>query len=438
MKYDSIEEKVLYNYLLNNSMKQGLNYDPANSNGILKDMYTGVKMPDEKLVQMDLYWNEMDCTKTNWSYRILPQGKNIIEKGKIFIKKVTRRFLRWYIDPICVQQTSFNSSVTRLAGAQLEILHYYQNQMVQLANDLNESRAKQMEMAKVIESMENKYDKKIEDMVMRLEESNRTTNSYDEKIENMIMQLEKSNQMRKIEDENRIASLTKESIWKFNNIFFQQAVSVSQAGEDRILATLLFSTGKRFEDCSYIDIGANHPIELSNTYYFYKLGAQGVLLEANPNLIPELQQVRPRDIILNRCMSVDQAEEVEFFVMNKDGLSTTDRSNAEKLLKSDPHLEIIETFRIKTISINEIIEKVLQKVPTILNIDIEGIESEILQQLDFDKYRPYVIVVENIEINTKLIENEKNKHLNEFMDKVGYSEYAFTGINSIFIDKSRG
>lgn len=47
---------------------------------------------------------------------------------------------------------------------------------------------------------------------------------------------------------------------------------------------------------SYIDIGAHHPYEISNTAIFYMNGCRGVNVEANPNLIDEFYKERPDDI----------------------------------------------------------------------------------------------------------------------------------------------
>lgn len=51
----------------------------------------------------------------------------------------------------------------------------------------------------------------------------------------------------------------------------------AQTGEDRIITSLL-EEGKitsRF----YIDVGANHPTKLSNTYRLYKEGFSGLVIE---------------------------------------------------------------------------------------------------------------------------------------------------------------
>ena len=52
----------------------------------------------------------------------------------------------------------------------------------------------------------------------------------------------------------------------------------SQYGEDLILSSAIEYL-KIDENISYLDIGANHPMSLSNTYLLYKQGASGVLIE---------------------------------------------------------------------------------------------------------------------------------------------------------------
>jgi hypothetical protein len=46
-----------------------------------------------------------------------------------------------------------------------------------------------------------------------------------------------------------------------------------------------------------------------------------------------------------------------------------------------------------------------------------------------------VVIVEMIPYRKTLYVGERNKDIIEFMERVGYIEFAFTGINSIFIDK---
>ena len=211
--------------------------------------------------------------------------------------------------------------------------------------------------------------------------------------------------------------------------------SFAQSGEDMIISYLLHYLQKPITEVTYLDLGANHAKELSNTYHFYQMGAKGVLLEANPELIPELEQVRPRDIILNRAVSLSQEEqEVSFYVLNGDGLSTIDYQEAQQACMRNPDLRITATYQIKTIQVQEILETYffLQEL-TILSIDLEGIEEKILGQIDFERYKPWIIVLENIPYRPTLSIDEREYKGRSLLEKYGYPEYAFTGINSVFL-----
>jgi FkbM family methyltransferase len=208
----------------------------------------------------------------------------------------------------------------------------------------------------------------------------------------------------------------------------------SQSGEDMIIEYILERLQISPSKITYLDLGANHAVYLSNTNYFYQHGARGVLVEANPNLIPELKLQRKGDTILHRCISEESGNIEKFYILNKDGLSSPDLSSVEECMRRDPGLTIEKVIDVETISVNDIFGRYFEKAPTIVNMDIEGKELEILNGLDFKTYRPLVFVIETIPYRTKLQTGEKQNAILEFMKTAGYVEYAFTGINSIFVD----
>lgn len=208
----------------------------------------------------------------------------------------------------------------------------------------------------------------------------------------------------------------------------------SQSGEDAILAYLFAVLGIPFAKCTYLDLGANRPKEMSNTYFFYEQGATGTLIEANPALIPALQKERSGDVILNRCIAPKSGDVIPFHVMNVDGLSTPE--DVTELLANHPDLKLLETVNVETVSVNDLFAQ-MHAVPVLVNIDIEGMEMEILRSIDFTKYRPLVLILEMIPYSKKLPVGQKNPEILAFLQEKGYVEYAFTGINSIFIDAAQ-
>lgn len=219
-----------------------------------------------------------------------------------------------------------------------------------------------------------------------------------------------------------------------NQLNMLNKVTNSQAGEDCILAYIVAVLGIPFEKCTYLDLGANHPIEMSNTYFFYSLGASGVLVEANKALIPELQIYRQKDIIVNKCVAEKSGGKVKFNVLNIDGLSFPGDISVDELKRENPDIRIEAVEEIETISVNDLMEKYFPESPIIMNVDIEGREMEILTSISWEKYRPFLIIVEVIPYSPKLIVGIKNQEIIDYLGAQGYCEYAFTGINSIFID----
>ena len=98
--------------------------------------------------------------------------------------------------------------------------------------------------------------------------------------------------------------------------------SWAQQGED-LIVDFLFSCYVKKQKVKYLDIGANAPKWLSNTYFFYlknEFGG-GVLVEPNPQLCEQLMQERPQDIILNCGVGIEESV-LPFYFMDADSLNS--------------------------------------------------------------------------------------------------------------------
>lgn len=215
---------------------------------------------------------------------------------------------------------------------------------------------------------------------------------------------------------------------------FLNKITNSQSGEDAIMAYVLANLKIPLNQCRYLDLGANDPIRGNNTYFFYTQGARGILVEANPQLIPKLEEKRPRDIVINKCIGNTNGNSLKFYIMSDDGLSTTELEEAQRIQKVRPDITLKETVDIPSITINEIFENFFEQIPEICSLDIEGKELDILRSINFEKNRPLLFVIEVIEYSKEIFTGKKNMELIDFMVSKGYCEYAFTGINSIFLD----
>ena len=278
---------------------------------------------------------------------------------------------------------------------------------------------------KIISELSDKYSSDIDSLRRDTDDLKDYRNILDERL--------RSDDVTTIELSHRIEVL--ENRFRNNFELFNKK-TYSQSGEDSIIMYIMAMKGISLSDCSYLDLGANHPKSMSNTYFFYEQGARGVLVEANPNLVTELKNERSGDIILNKCISDKSGEKLDFNILNLDGLSRV--GDVSDILLENPDAYIEDTIQLETISVNDIIEKYFNsETPLILNLDIEGLERKILDSMDFEKYRPMIMIIEMIPYSRELVAGQKDTELLEYVKSKGYDEYAFTGINSIFIDRSR-
>jgi hypothetical protein len=88
-----------------------------------------------------------------------------------------------------------------------------------------------------------------------------------------------------------------------------------------------------------------------------------------------------------------------------------------------------EVTRVRLVNINDIIEEQFKgKAPDFLSIDVEGLDHEILQSLDFTRFRPRVICVETLVFG----ENRPDQRIFDLMKSKGYTALGSTHVNTIF------
>jgi hypothetical protein len=75
----------------------------------------------------------------------------------------------------------------------------------------------------------------------------------------------------------------------------------------------------------YIDIGSGYPIWYSNTYYFYRRGWSGVLIDPIWRNIKYSRYLRPRDISILGVVA-DKESDGTFYEFNSYEYSTLDES----------------------------------------------------------------------------------------------------------------
>jgi FkbM family methyltransferase len=208
-------------------------------------------------------------------------------------------------------------------------------------------------------------------------------------------------------------------------------ISYSQAGEDLIVAFVFAAL--KLSSWTYLDVGAHHPTEMSNTYLFYSKGHRGVCVEPDPALFAEIKRVRAEDVCLNVGVGTGEETAADFFIMTSKSLNTFSKTVAERY-RTHGQQDIERVIRLPLVSINTLAEQYFESHPNFVSLDIEGLDFEVLRTFDFERFRPEVFCIETLTYTTDKTER-KIIEIMELMTSKGYFSYADTFINTIFVKR---
>ncbi len=213
-------------------------------------------------------------------------------------------------------------------------------------------------------------------------------------------------------------------------IFLNAKATYSQTGED-IIIDYLFSTLK-ITHPTYLEIGTNQPKLCNNTYNFYLRGCKGVCIEPDITMYQTIKKQRPNDILLNIGIGINNEDDVNFYMFpgEVNGWSTFSKEEAD-IRKNETGINY-EVKKVPLKNINDIFKKYFAPHPNFISLDVEGLDLDILESIDFDTYQPEVICVETITFGYLNNSEKKIDSISQFMHSKGYFTYADTHINTIF------
>jgi FkbM family methyltransferase len=164
-------------------------------------------------------------------------------------------------------------------------------------------------------------------------------------------------------------------------------ISYAQNLEDVLLWRALGSLSKGF----YIDVGAWHPERDSVTKCFYDAGWRGINIEPDDHMFAQLVTHRERDINLKVALANVTSSMVLFQIGDNTGLSTICRDTM--MMHKAAGLSIVEKEVISS-TLSSICDNYSPAEIHFLKIDVEGAEHSVLQGADFDRFRPWIIIIE--------------------------------------------
>ena len=181
----------------------------------------------------------------------------------------------------------------------------------------------------------------------------------------------------------------------------------------------------------FFDIGAYESINISNSYHFEQNGWDVHCFEANPLLIDGLKKDRKN--VYNYAVYDEDKEYVEFNAVlgpwgggsHMAGISAIEL-DSDYLNKFGHEIRQITKIKVPQKTLNTIISTEISHIKNIdiMSIDVEGGELKVLKGLNLEKYKPKLMVIENVFNKNDIKEYLYNA--NYILDKhIDYNQYYF-------------
>jgi len=202
----------------------------------------------------------------------------------------------------------------------------------------------------------------------------------------------------------------------------------SLEGEDVLSASIL----RLAPSGTYFDIGCSDPIEISNTYLFYKNGWRGVAVDGRTELAKAWARERPRDTFVP-CVIDEKDGERIFWTFPDPTMNTCDAATAERYAKrfSADQCGIERRITRSARSIWEGVCGPESRPPDFVSLDVEGNEISILRGLISDSWRPALLVVETKFFSFRRPWEQPVVEL--LCNQFGYALIAKTPLDAFFI-----
>jgi len=200
-------------------------------------------------------------------------------------------------------------------------------------------------------------------------------------------------------------------------------ISYSQNNED----VLLWRALGHVRDGFYIDVGANDPVEHSVTKAFYDAGWRGINIEPLPAHIAAFDEQRPGDVNLAVAAGSAAGSLTLYDVPDVRGWASPEKSVAD-LHRAEGHTVAELTVPVRTLA--DVCEEFVRGEIHFLKVDVEGFEGEVLRGMDFERWRPWVLVIEATLPNSRETNHASWEHL---VTNRRYRYAWFDGLNRYYV-----
>ena len=206
---------------------------------------------------------------------------------------------------------------------------------------------------------------------------------------------------------------------------------LSQFGEDALLFDLF--EGKR--DGFFIEAGAYDGTSLSTTFALESLGWSGLLVEPMPGRFAQCRDARPGSRVVHAALGPRGSRGTTAFEVPEaaegamaDLAASIRLSPALARQVGGDHGAVVRSIRVPLTSLAALLN---QAPPTsgidVAVIDVEGFEAQVLDGLELDRYRPRVLLIEDLT-------HGQDARTRDLLVRHSYERVVWLGHNGLWVD----
>jgi FkbM family methyltransferase len=171
----------------------------------------------------------------------------------------------------------------------------------------------------------------------------------------------------------------------------------------------------------FVEVGANDPVAGSQTWLLEQNGWRGVLVEPQAALCEKLRAQRKNSQVFQvACSGPGNEGEMDLLLAKHDGASTLQPQR-------DTHGTLfVGTERVKVTTLDQVLQSAGVAQIDFLSLDVEGHEIEVMRGLDFEKFKPALILIEDGV-------RDLSKH--RFLKARGYKIVKRTSLNNWYVPR---
>ena len=168
----------------------------------------------------------------------------------------------------------------------------------------------------------------------------------------------------------------------------------------------------------FVDVGANDPKDISQSWHLERLGWTGVLVEPQPALAQKLREQRRAQVFACACSSpVNAGKTLQLHVA---GIHSS--LSPDFFVAGMRREDVID---VPARTLDDILEEAKAPTPIdLMSIDVENHEIEVLSGVTLERWKPRLVLIEDLALNLRI---------HRALTARGYKWVRRTGLNGWYV-----